>query len=205
MSPSESRSNACRVCPECGYRNGPAATHCSGCSGELRARPETTVPAYGAAPSARPDAAVKTPAVVEWYRLYCGALLVLYLFVVPVLVFMATEPPQDGPFTIGAPSGSSDIDRIMQEANRGFKSDQDNRVATARILGIGLCLLLAAPIGIALRMKPTPGAWRYHIAILALGLTGGCTLPVSVIMLILWFQPNTQAYFGRAPNPSLAA
>ena len=47
----------------------------------------------------------------------------------------------------------------------------------------------------------TPRAWMDHVVIICMGL-GGWMLPFSVLLLINWFQPKTQADFGRGvPQP----
>jgi hypothetical protein len=135
--------------------------------------------------------AVEEPAVVGWYRTYCALLVVLIGVVAPLLLWAAAT---SSPFPSGADFGG------MPAVNQMLEERENERKAAA-VLPILLCIGMAALPVIALTLKPTPGAWVYHILILCLGLSG-CTLPFAVIMLIVWFQPPTQAYFGRGPARS---
>ena len=121
--------------------------------------------------------------VVEWYRLYCGLLLLLFVGVAPAALLVGTA--QQPPFASAAHPTLAEL-----------QFEHDARVAEVRVLGLLVCALFAAPVAVALFLRPTPGAWLYHAFIICLGMSG-CTLPLAVILLIYWLRPETQAHFGR--------
>ena len=46
-------------------------------------------------------------------------------------------------------------------------------------------------------LPPRPWAWIFHLVLICIGMTSGCTLPASVALLIFWLKPETRVYFGR--------
>lgn len=133
--------------------------------------------------------------VVRWYRAYCTLLLALFLGVAPLLVVAATAL-EENPGAEISRLGDLAKEPWLRDAERSFQRQHQERVVQMGMLTFFIGLVLAIPVAIALVIPPTPGAWVYHILILCLGLSG-CTLPFSVLLLIQWFQPTTQAYFGR--------
>ncbi len=130
------------------------------------------------------------PPVLGYYRAYCALLLVVWLIVTPVLIWILISQGSEFPLT---GTGMAHVDRMMEELEAQRRAEMMGRA----MLPIGLCLVLSIPVAIAFTLKPSPGSWIYHIVIICLGLSG-CTLPISVLLLIYWFQPRTQAYFGRS-------
>ena len=56
----------------------------------------------------------------------------------------------------------------------------------------------------AVFLPRTPGNWTYAAVLIGLGLTSPCFIPVCLPLMIYWFKPEVQAYFGRmdaAPAP----
>lgn len=147
-------------------------------------------------PEARPNV-VEEPAVVGWYRAYCAFMILVFALIVPLAVWaQVSSSPFSGYPTPTGSFGHPVMDQMLQQ--------MENERKAAAILPIIVSLCVAALALFAMFMKPTPSAWSYHILIMCLGL-GGCTLPFAVIMLINWFQPATQAYFGRGPSATGSA
>jgi hypothetical protein len=66
------------------------------------------------------------------------------------------------------------------------------------IVFIALGVFFAAVYGAAFLLPRRPWAWIYHIVMIGIGLTSGCTMPAAIPLLIQWIKPETRAYFGRA-------
>lgn len=142
------------------------------------------------------------PGVVTWYRLYCVVLLILTLVVVPLSVWEKTSQRIVGALGSGGPfpvTGNERIDLFYRQVNQDFDRQRDQQVQETGVITAFFCLILGGLLVAALVMRPTPQAWSYHLVVLCLGLCG-CLLPISVLLLIQWFQPATQRYFGRTPE-----
>jgi hypothetical protein len=137
-------------------------------------------------------------AVHFWYRCYCGLVIFLIGFVAPILLLTAAGSSPD-PFPLGG-IGDPQIDQIFGEMRDQQRAERTAKLTQACIL----CAAICAPFVLALALKPGPGSWVYHIFMLCFGLSG-CTLPFSVILLIYWFRPETQAFFGRGQPPATAS
>ena len=183
------------VCPECGTRNLPPRTFCLGCGRDLSDLPTPPDP-EGLAGAAVTDPATiaggvsPAPPVVDWYRQYCLLMLAVNCAIIPLLFMaMAPRPPE---WISYLPSGSS---------TEAIRAEYD----PLRRTFFGIALLWAAvggtAFGIALRMRPSPEAWTYHVVMLCLGM-GGCILPIAVFLLIHWCQPETKAFFGCGVDAS---
>jgi hypothetical protein len=125
----------------------------------------------------------KTPAVVKWYRLYCGALAFVYLVLV-VLFFV-------GWFYLAA---------------KGFDDPAFRRQLEGMpewfwliYLGFlfGICLFLAGVYIAAFFLPRKPWVWIYHMILICIGFTSACCLPAAIPLFIYWLKPETKAYFGR--------
>lgn len=152
--------------------------------------------------SPEPSETPTEPGAVTFYRLYCVVLLILTLVVTPLSVLGKTSQVMGGPIESGErfpETGSASIDQMVREMDKQFDQQRDQEVQSAWAITILVCLVLGGMLVAALVIRPTPDAWAYHILILCLGLCG-CLLPVSVLLLIQWFQPATQRYFGRTPE-----
>ncbi|MFN3652291.1 MAG: hypothetical protein ACK47B_22160 [Armatimonadota bacterium] len=134
------------------------------------------------------------PEVVRWSRRFYGLLLFLWLIAAPGLaaLAMAAEPQPWDSFS----AGGLPPDPAISQALDGFREQHQARVTQMAGLAFGIGFLFSVPVLVALLLPPTPGTWVYHILVICLGLSG-CTLPLAVILLIYWFKPETQAYFGR--------
>ena len=162
------------ICPDCEVKNLPGRSHCLGCGRLLADVVVTPAPDSGASTGLPPlPDATQAGSVGYGSEIDVVRWYRAYCFLFLVL------------FLIVAP--------LMILASPLLEPPWWRTLADL------LCVICAIPFGIALILRPTPGAWIYHIVIICIGM-GGCTLPVSVILLILWFRPETEAYFGRGKS-----
>lgn len=73
------------------------------------------------------------------------------------------------------------------------------------VLFIGLGVVLGGAYAAALFIPPQPWAWIYHLVLIGIGMTSCCCLPFSIALMVYWFKPETQAWFGRGPLAPAAA
>lgn len=187
------------ICPDCGTKNFPERSHCLGCVRELSGLPHTPGAAQASAAAPTPTA-VRTrqpdpPPAVIWYRVYCVVNLCVLVVAAIVALALASQPSQLEQTVLSMPDG------IGSAFEDQFRQERQSAGALLMVLLSGMAALYAIGLG----LKPTPGAWIYGILVLAIGLTGKCSLPFAVILLILWFQPATQQYFGRGKPPIASA
>jgi hypothetical protein len=114
------------------------------------------------------------PRVVFWYRLYCGAMVLLYLACIAGGVAMVVFR-------------DSLVDADMSSTEAG--------ITGVVLAGVGLGL--AAAFTAAFFLPRRRWAWTYHLVLIALGLTSCCCMPVTVPLLIFWIRADTQAYFAE--------
>lgn len=200
------------ICPDCQVKNLPGRSHCLGCGRDLadvQPTPEQIVaagysPATGAALSDTGQPLTLAESVVQWYRVYCGVLLALFLLAgLLSIASVSSRQSRSFDFPIAALGNLPDgVPDIMRKANEDFRRQEQGEVAGSIALVFLILTPLIIAVGAPFFMKPTPSAWTYHIVVICLGL-GGCTLPFSIILLIHWFKPEVQAYFGRGtPAPA---
>ena len=123
-----------------------------------------------------PPTAAAPPPVLQWYRIYAGAMAVLYYACVVggvlITIFheeIATTEPADEPWLW--------------------------LVYGVAFIGVGLFLAIAYTA--AFFVPRQPWAWVYHLVLISIGLTSCCCMPISIPLLIHWFKPATQTWFGR--------
>jgi hypothetical protein len=119
-----------------------------------------------------------TPSVVKWFRVYCGALSLVYLGCVVGGVFISLYAEELGQ--------SEDAPRWLM-------------VAYGSAL-VFLGLVLAAVFGAGVVLQPRPWVWIYGIVLIAIGFSSPCCIPASVPLLFFWLKPETRVYFGRSPE-----
>ena len=69
----------------------------------------------------------------------------------------------------------------------------------------GLCFAFGVPFAIAPFLPRRSWVWIYDVVLICFGMTSICSMPAAIPLLIFWFKPETQAYFGRgtaAVSPS---
>jgi MFS family permease len=107
-----------------------------------------------------------------WYRIYCGAMTLLYLFVAGVGIAIAFFMPQSG------------------------QRDEMEMYITGivyAIVGVPFAILYL----VAALLPPRPWNWIVGFVAIGIGLTSCCFLPALIPLLIFWIKPETQAFLGR--------
>jgi hypothetical protein len=117
-----------------------------------------------------------TPGVVTWFRVYCGALALVYLGCIVGGIFVLV--------TSGDTRGTSDA--VSRGVMLGYG---------AALIVLGLVLSAAFAAGVFL--PPKPWVWVYGIVLISIGFMSACCLPFCVALLIFWLKPEARAYFGR--------
>lgn len=119
-----------------------------------------------------PPPSAKVPAVVIWFKVYCGFLAVIYAVVSLVgLPFLLIDPQELEMEPIAA------------------------RFIGVLFLGLGLVLLVLSLL--PLFLAPRPWVWIYDLVLICLGMTSACFLFFSIPLLIFWLRPEVKQYFGR--------
>ena len=179
--------NAIR-CPHCHSINQMSATQCQKCRMPFGNLPTTAYvsvpveqiyeaqvfgggfnpPSVGAIPT---DNETGRKAFL-WYRVYCGALTVLYLlFAVGGAALAILQPPLDN------------------------QSPQETLIMGAIYGALGAIFFVVFAVALFLPRKPYN--WIVGIVMMAFGMTSCCFWPFLIPLLIYWVKPETKAYFGR--------
>ena len=117
------------------------------------------------------------PGVVTWFRIYCGALALVYLaLLVGGIAFLF----------FGAFADHLESEEMPRAFLVGY-------AAVLMVLGA----VFAAAFAYGAFLPPRPWAWIYGIVLIAVGFTSACCLPFSVALLIFWLKPEAKAWFGR--------
>lgn len=176
--------NAIR-CPNCNSINQLSAAQCQKCEmpfGNLPSTAYVSVPveqtfeaqAFGFTPppmSVPQDNETGRKAFL-WYRVYCGAMAVLYVLVAVLGVFLASYAPRTREY-------SPEETMIMG--------------IIYAVLGVIFFIIFA----VAFFLPRKPYNWIVGIVMMALGMTSCCFMPFLIPLLIYWVKPETKAYFGR--------
>ena len=117
------------------------------------------------------------PAVLTWFRLYAGALAVVYLLVA-IFGFGLTWFAWSNP----------DLSTSTRDATE--------MLIMGAIYGV-MGLLLMPFFAFGAFMPAKPWAWVYGIVLIAIGCTSCACLPAAIPLLIFWLKPETKVYFGR--------
>lgn len=116
------------------------------------------------------------PACVKWFRVYCWAMILLYLLLMVGGVVIALIP------------------RFVDE-------DLGRRTGAILYAEAAIFFLLGAVFAVAhmfaLSRKRTPGYWVFQMVMICFGLTSPCTLAAAVPLLLFWLRPETKAWYGR--------
>jgi len=107
-----------------------------------------------------------------WYRVYCAAMVVLYLALTVVGVVLA----------------------VVQPDTREYDRDE--------VLVMGIIYAVVGAVfflvfAVALFLPPKPYNWIVGFVMMAIGMTSCCCLPAVIPLLIFWIKPETQQFFGR--------
>ena len=116
------------------------------------------------------------PPVVSWYKAYAAFMAVLYLLCIIGGVLMLKYASV---IVAGSPTTSL----------------TETKIQAVILIIIGIVLFIA--YAVALILPKSPGAWIYHIVMIAIGLTSCCLWPITIPLIIAWLKPQTQQFFGR--------
>lgn len=169
-------------CPQCSLVNSLSAVECKQCHfpfGNLPAATFVSVPESGisqpqnfAFQNAAAPAGETGRKTYFWYRMYCSALVILYLMLAII-----------GAVAIAGSYGSN-VENPRDSFNGG--------VFLLVLGGIFAVIFLTGVI-----LSPKPSSWIFGIVLIALGMTSGCFLPFTLPLLFFWLKPATRIYFGR--------
>lgn len=137
--------------------------------------------AYDPPPMQRePAYPVPRPAVVGWFYVYAGVMMLVYIACVIGGVAMAT---------LGVDQAPAPDDRVAMMFFGVIL------VATGAVFA----LLFALPYFLP-RKK---WVWVYDLVLICIGLTSICTMVVCIPLLLFWIKDENKAYFNmrRAPSP----
>jgi len=116
------------------------------------------------------------PPVVGWYKVYCWFMAVIYFLLAIGGILLLNYMPA----IVGAAPELSAVEL---------------KIRAIGLIVVGFVLFVAFIV--ALLLPPSPGAWIYHVVLIALGLGSCCLWPVTIPLLIAWLKPPTQIFFGR--------
>lgn len=120
----------------------------------------------------RPPRRPGPPSVILWYRLYCVAMVLLYLAVGAFSVFALAADPAE----LGSDAAET---KVM--------------AAVMALVGFPLAVVFVLPFFAGQRRW----AWVLGIVLIAIGMTSACCIFVCVPLLIFWLKDDVKAYFGR--------
>lgn len=118
------------------------------------------------------------PPVVRWYRFYIGAMMLVGLACVIGGLYLFTN-----------------TETVLASTLSITRAELETRAAIIMAIGVFLMIVFA----IARFLPNSPGAWNYHLGMIVIGAGNFCILLAMIVMLIAWFKPETQEYFGRYP------
>ena len=119
-----------------------------------------------------PEIPNSPPAVVGWFKVYCGILCLVYAATAAASIYFFIVDPA--------------------EVELGTVA---TRLIGGLLLLLGLALFAACLL--PLLLTPRPWLWTYDFVIICLGMTSACFLPVCVPLLIFWIKPETKRHFGK--------
>ncbi len=123
---------------------------------------------------------LQAPGVVTWFKVYAGAMLLLYLFVMGMGVLFLVNPD------------------LMVDPDAGMSSNRPADTAEAVIMGalyLGLGSVFALAFLVSFFLPRSKGTWIYDLVLICLGLTSCCCLPASIPLLIFWIKQETRDWF----------
>ena len=169
-------------CPQCSLINSPAAVECKQCHfpfGNLPAETNLVAPQSNVFQSQSPNFQATNQSESKtgrktyfWYRMYCSALVVLYLII--------------------AITGA-----VAIAGSHGSNVENPRDALTGGVMMLVFGGIFAAVYLIGVILSPKPSSWILGIVLLALGMISVCFLPLTVPLLFFWMKPETQRYFGR--------
>ncbi|MGH9459679.1 MAG: hypothetical protein ACRD1X_00530 [Vicinamibacteria bacterium] len=116
------------------------------------------------------------PPVVFWYRMYAGAMGLLYAAV-----------------TVGG------VAMIFFRNELFDETTTVGEILTTGIIFVAVGAPFLVIFALGTFIPPRPWAWIVGILLIGVGMTSCCCLPASLPLLVFWLKPEAQAYFGRGP------
>ena len=113
------------------------------------------------------------PAVLTWYKVYCGLMALLYILCVVFGVVLLALP--------AAALEAAEEEAIVLRVQGGI------------LLVMGV--VLAGVFGLGLFLPRRTWAWIYGIVTIGIGMTSACCLPITVPLIIFWLKAETKSYF----------
>ena len=111
------------------------------------------------------------PAAVMWFKIYAGAMALLYVFVIAL----------GGLFLI----------------NPAWLEEDAFEARMMGVLCIGMGIVLAGVYAAGIFLPPRSWVWVYDLVLIAIGFMSCCILPFSIALLIFWLKPEVKAHFNR--------
>lgn len=116
------------------------------------------------------------PPVVRWYKLYAGFMVLAGLLLVALGIYLRQNEAV-----------------ILSSVRDITPADIQIRATVTLILGVVFALAFI----VALLLPRSPGAWVYHIVMIAFGLGNCCLWLATIPLMLAWLKPETQRWFGR--------
>jgi hypothetical protein len=107
-----------------------------------------------------------------WYRIYLGALSLLYVGVAVMGLLIAMMGPTSN------------------------SRDSAEMVITGIVYAVIGAIFFIVHL-IALTLPPKSWNWIVGIVMIAIGMTSCCLWPATIPLLIYWIKPETRSFFGR--------
>jgi glucose uptake protein GlcU len=107
-----------------------------------------------------------------WYRIYCGIMALLYLALTVFGIILTSVPFETREYS-------------------------ETELLTMGIVYAVMGAILFPAFAVATFLPAKPFNWVVGIVMMALGMTSCCLLPALIPLMIFWFKPETQRFFGR--------
>lgn len=115
----------------------------------------------------------RAQSILRWYRLYCGAMALMYLACV-----------------IGG--------AVLISLDAAHFEGEELRARVTGVLLAGLGAPALAAFALAFVLPRRRWAWTYGLVLICIGMTSVCCLPACVPLLIAWLGDDVKRAFGRA-------
>ena len=118
------------------------------------------------------------PTVLPYQRIYVLLMFALYMFLFIGIVYVATD---------------------LETFSRGLETTPGELTIMLAVLGVPTALL-AITFLIGLFWNRGLGGWIYNLILICLGLTSGCTWPMTIPLLIFWIKQKNDIQYSRKPR-----
>ena len=118
------------------------------------------------------------PTVLHYQRVYVLLMFALYMFLFIGIVYVAAD---------------------LETFSRGLETTPGELTIMLAVLGVPIALL-AITFLIGLFWNRGLGGWIYNLILICLGLTSGCTWPMTIPLLIFWIKQKNDIQYSRKPR-----